>query len=282
MNDVEQYLFDLYGYIHIPQMFDPEETKRLYEAAQALVADAESCRNRTPHSAIPRFHVDCWQNPEYGYFALADLRTDQLYIIDDFWLYPDAFDGLIGHERTMTYIRRIIQGSVGLNNSQMLVRPTGHVSGSHQGFPGGHSPKYRYQVVNGRIDCMMSRIVYFLHDVPLEQGPMCFVPGSHRGVFPMPSPGVSLEEEPGMIPVPVRAGDAILFTEACRHGGYMNRMSRTRLTLHVGYGPAFMPSQNIATMDEEPYVTEALLSRLRPEQQALLLRPDRRVGRIAE
>lgn len=276
MNDAERYLFDLYGYIHIPAMLTPHETQTLFEAAQALVHDAVACRDRTPHWRVPRFNLDCWQSPQYGYFALATPDTGHLVIIDDFWLYPDAFDLLIAHEQTMAYIRRIIQGPMSINNSQMLVRAPGHTSGSHQGFPAGHSPKYRYQVINGEIDCMMVRIVYFLHDVPLDQGPMCFVPGSHRGAFPMPSPGVPLEQEPGMLPVPVQAGDVLLFTEACRHGGYTNRTDRTRLTLHVGYGPAFMPSQNIATMDEPPYVTKALLARLRPEQQALLLRPDHR------
>jgi hypothetical protein len=276
MNDAERYVFDLYGYIHIPALLTPGETHSLYAAAQALVQDAQNCRNRTAHWLVPRFNLDCWQSPEHGYFSLADPETGQIVIIDDFWLYPEAFDMLIGHERTMTYIRRIVQGPVSLNNSQMLVRAHGHTSGSHGGCPGGHGPKYRYQVVNGEIDCMMVRMVYFLHDVPIEQGPMCFAPGSHRGVFPMPCPGVSLEEEPGMIPVPVKAGDALLFTEACRHGGYTNRTDRTRLTLHVGYGPAFMPSQNIATMDEAPYVTDAFFSRLRPDQRALLARPDHR------
>ena len=37
-------------------------------------------------------------------------------------------------------------------------------------------------------------------------------------------------------------------------------MDSTRYTLHVGYGPHFMKSQNIGTMDEDPNVTEPSFS----------------------
>lgn len=279
MNDSERYLFDLQGYVHIPQLLSPEEAQVLYAAAQSLVRDAEACRDQKRYTLVG-FDLNCWQSPEHGYFGLSEPATGELVIIDDFWLYPSAFDFLIGHPRTMDYIRRIIQGRISINNSQMLVRRKGHTSGAHSGFPGGHSSKYRYTVLNGQIDCMMSRIVYFLHDCPVEQGPMCFVPGSHRSAFPVPVNDASLEDEPGMVPVPVKAGDAILFTEAVRHGGYTNRTERTRLTLHIGYGPSFQPSQNIATMDEPPLLTDALRERLNPDQQALLARPDHRKRRI--
>jgi ectoine hydroxylase-related dioxygenase (phytanoyl-CoA dioxygenase family) len=57
-----------------------------------------------------------------------------------------------------------------------------------------------------------------------------------------------------MIGLEVKAGDAILFTENLRHGGLTNRSDQVRKTLHVGYGPAWMMSQNISTMDEVPYL----------------------------
>ena len=48
------------------------------------------------------------------------------------------------------------------------------------------------------------------------------------------------DEEPGMVGLPVRAGDAVLFTENLRHGGLTNRSEQPRKTLHVGYGPVWM------------------------------------------
>src|SRR5262249_14545402 len=136
----------------------------------------------------------------------------------------------------------------------------------------GHSTKYRYNVLAGEIDCMMVRMVYFLHDVGLDDGPICFVPGSHKSAFEVPVK-TSVDDEPGAVGIACKAGDAVLFTEACRHGGFVNRGEKARYTLHVGYGPWFLRSQNIATMDEEPNLSEALLSRLTEEQRKLLVLP---------
>ena len=74
------------------------------------------------------------------------------------------------------------------------------------------------------------------------------------------------DREPGVVGLEVKAGDAIFFTEALRHGGLTNRSTQVRKTLHVGYGPHFMMSQNIATMDEPPYLTDATRARLTAAQ----------------
>ena len=72
-----------------------------------------------------------------------------------------------------------------------------------------------------------------------------------------------------MIGLEVDAGDAILFTENLRHGGFTNSSQKTRKTLHVGYGPSWMMSQNISTMDEPPYITEETWGRYEAKQQKL-------------
>jgi ectoine hydroxylase-related dioxygenase (phytanoyl-CoA dioxygenase family) len=119
----------------------------------------------------------------------------------------------------------------------------------------------------------MIRMVYFLHDVDTHQGPICFIPGSHKTCFEPPvAPGTLAEDEPGMIAIPVKAGDAVLFTESCRHGGVVNRSEQTRYTLHVGYGPDFLSSHNLSSQDAPMNVTKRFLDRLSPEQKALLVR----------
>ena len=64
-------------------------------------------------------------------------------------------------------------------------------------------------------------------------------------------------------------GDAILFTEALRHGGVTNHKNETRMTLHVGYGPYWMMSQNIATMDEPLFIKPETWKRYNTEQKEL-------------
>ena len=70
-----------------------------------------------------------------------------------------------------------------------------------------------------------------------------------------------------MIGLEVEAGDAILFTENLRHGGFVNHSEITRKTLHIGYGPAWMYSQNMATMDD--LVTDQTLARYTEAQRRL-------------
>jgi ectoine hydroxylase-related dioxygenase (phytanoyl-CoA dioxygenase family) len=78
-----------------------------------------------------------------------------------------------------------------------------------------------------------------------------------------------------MIGLEARAGDAILFTENLRHGGLTNRSQQTRKTLHIGYGPEWMMSQNIATMDEPQYILPETLARYDAEQKRLFVIPPR-------
>ena len=104
---------------------------------------------------------------------------------------------------------------------------------------------------------MMVHFIYFTHDVSDEGGAFCVVPGSHKSAFPCPY-ACSIDEEPGMIGLEVKTRDAILFTEALRHGGVTNHKNETRMTLHIGYGPYWMMSQNIATMDESLFINQKL------------------------
>lgn len=267
MDDRERYDFDRCGYLHIPGLLSRGEAANLLDASQALEEHALACRENAPRwKSI--WGPEYWQNPEFGYFASGERAAGSTLMVEDFWHFPTAFDMLIGHPRTMEYIRRVIRGPAAINNSELRIRYGGNATGMHMGYPQGS--KYRYRVIGGEIDCMMVRMVYFLHDVGPDDGPLCVVPGTHVNSFPCPVQ-VPVEEEPGAVGLCVRAGDAVLFTEATRHGGFPNRGPRTRYTLHVGYGPDYLKSQNISTMDEEPHVTPALAARLSEEQRALLI-----------
>ena len=274
MNEVERYLFDLQGYIHIPCMLTAEESRRLHRATMALEEDALASRDESSRWRAVWGH-ECWRHPRHGYFNHGERAEKMSLMVEDFWLYPEAFDMLIGHERTMQYVKAVIserdRTMIAINNSELRIRYKGNRTGLHLGYPTGREPKYLYRVTEGRINCMMVRMVYFTHDVSADDGPMCFVPGSHRGELPVPAGLESIEQQPGLVAVPVKAGDAILFTEACRHGGMPILSNQTRYTLHVGYGPHFLKSQNICTMEEEVNVNEALLARLTPEQRKLMV-----------
>ena len=190
-------------------------------------------------------------------------------LIEDFFNFDSAFDQLVNEPKTMTYINAIVQERPSINNSELRIRYTGNYSGTHMGGPLPN--KYRYGYNGSGIDCMMVRMVYFVHDVSSEQGAFCVVPGTHKANVQCPYDN-DPDIEPGVVGLEVNAGDAIFFTESLRHGGLTNQSEQARKTLHVGYGPQFLMSQNIATMDEIPYITDETRKRL-TDTQFSLFRP---------
>jgi hypothetical protein len=265
MDDIERYEFDRVGYAVIRDMLTADETARLRGAIDALEEHALERIDAPPRKQAAwgqNYHRD----DDLGYHAHGARAEGKTLIIEDFWNADPAFDFLLDHPRTLAYIRAIVQGRFTINNSEIRIRYTGNASGTHMGGPIDH--KYRYAFTNGQIDCMMVRMIYFVHDVDEDNGPFCVVPGTHKSNMRSPYSGLP-DDEPGMIGLPVRAGDAILFTEHLRHGGFTNRSPQTRKTIHVGYGPFWMMSQNIATMDEPPHITASTRARLTPAQNAL-------------
>ena len=266
VNDTEQYEFDRQGYIVIPGFLSPSETARLADAVESLLEHAVN------HVALPPRKLSAWgsehhADAELGYHARGEAAADETIIIEDFWNADPAFDFLVDHGPTMEYIRAIVAQRPTINNSEIRVRYRGNASRHH----GGRRPetqKYRYSFTDGRIDCMMVRMIYFVHDVTADQGAFTVLPGTHKSELPCPY-GTDPDTEPGTVSLEMKAGDAILFTEALRHGGRSNRSDQVRKTIHVGYGPYWMRSQNVATMDESQHLLPSTLDRWTPSQRDL-------------
>ncbi|MCY3556067.1 MAG: phytanoyl-CoA dioxygenase family protein [Gemmatimonadetes bacterium] len=266
MNETERYEFDRQGYIVIEDLLDPDAVSSLSAAVDELEAHALANLDKPPRKASP-WGPDYHRNPERGYHVDGSNAEGRTVIIEDFWNADERFDVLVNDGRTMAYIGGIVQGRSTINNSEIRIRYRGNLSGLHGGMR-PENQKYRYGFNANGIDCMMVRMVYFIHDVSREHGAFCVIPGTHKTNVPCPYDG-NPDEEPGVVALEVKAGDAILFTENLRHGGVTNRSDQVRKTIHVGYGPYWMLSQNQATMDEFPYVTEATFARWDDDQRAL-------------
>ena len=257
MTEIERYEFDRTGYLVIPQILSADETARLAQAVEMLTAHAEEHLNEKPRVRAP-WGIDCHRDEELGYHVSGGLGKGETIIIEDFFNADPAFDLLVSHPQTMHYVTALIAERPSINNSELRVRYQGNLTKAHLGGPVGK--KYRYAFYNNRIDCMMIRFVYFVHDVSAQQGAFCVIPGSHKSNFPSPYK-CAPQDEPGVIALEAKAGDAILFPENLRHGGVPNLSEQVRKTLHVGYGPFWLKSQNIATMDQDPYILERTLER---------------------
>jgi hypothetical protein len=262
-------------------MLSTAEVTSLSQAVDLLEEHALARIQDPPRHTSPRFkEADYHRDPDGGYHAIGSRGPGQTLMVEDFFNADRAFDMLVNHERTMEYIRDIVAGPIRINNSELRIRYTGNSTPAH--FGGPTSPKYRYSFNQGRIDAMMVRAVYFLHDVSDEQGPFSLVPGTHKSNYPSPyMKTFSVDDEPGMIGIEVNAGDCLIFTENLRHGGLTNYSEQTRKTLHVGYGPYWMNSQNIATMDDPQYILPQTLERYDDGQRALFVIDHEAVNRDA-
>ena len=255
------------GYLVLKNILTPGEVASLAKAIDETEAHALAHVDQEPRVASPWMKNNVYhRSEERGYHAWGSNAPGATLMVEDFFNADPAFHFLIGHEPTMGYIREIVQERPTINNSEIRIRYTGNATGAHMGGPMG--TKYRYSFVGGKIDCMMVRMVYFVHDVRPGEGEFSVVPASHKSNF-LPPYQCAPDDEPGMIGLPVQAGDAILFTENLRHGGLINHSPRTRKTLHVGYGPSWMMSQNIATADQPQYLTEQTRALLTEDQNNL-------------
>ncbi|MCY4070396.1 MAG: phytanoyl-CoA dioxygenase family protein [Chloroflexi bacterium] len=266
MNDFEKYEFDRLGYIVIPNILTDAQVASLSAAIDEAEEHALAQVDRPPDK-ISAYGLEYRHNREKGYYVSGAGGEGNTLLIDEFFNMDPAFDVLVDHAPTMAYIRAIVQERPTINNSEMRIRYPGNQTASHCGGPVGLKLRYYYNASG--INCMMVRMIYFVHDVGPGQGEFCVVPATHKSNMASPYDDADPDKEPGMIGLPVKAGDAILFTENLRHGGLTNRSRRTRKTLHVGYGPFWMKSQNHSTMDEEPYILPGTFARYTESQRML-------------
>jgi hypothetical protein len=279
VNDTERYEFDRLGYLVLPEILSAGEVTSLREASDWLIDRAlgqledEDGRRR----GIRLGETDTVHDAEYAYTASLgprgqgpDRYGETLYV-GGFLNANPAFDVLVDHPATMAIIRDVIQGPIGIMNLELRVRWKGNSTVAHFGGPAEHL--YRYSFNPDGIDCVMVRMVYFLHPVTAEQGAFSVVPCTHKSNYRSPYTDITVDDEPGMIGLDVGTGDAIFFTENLRHGGLTNNSDQPRISLHVGYGPSWMIYLSTGNPKHGFYVPPSTLERLEPEQRRLFEPP---------
>ena len=206
VNEIQRYEFDRQGLLVIENLLTPAQVATLAPAVEALEEHAVARLAAPPRKRSP-WGAEYHRDPDLGYHVQGSREEGSTVIIEDFWNADPAFDLLIGHQRTMKYVCAVIQSRATINNSEIRIRYRGNQSTNHGGTRAANG-KYRYHVNQHGIDCMMVRMVYFLHDVSNEQGAFCVVPGTHKGNFDCPYDTNDPDVEPGVVGLEVKAGDA--------------------------------------------------------------------------
>ncbi|MBH8555104.1 phytanoyl-CoA dioxygenase family protein [Nostocaceae cyanobacterium CENA357] len=209
MTEFERYLFDLQGFLIIENVLNSEQIK----AIQALLDQQIELQDH-PGATFLRFDgLLSWGKP---YQELIDHPQITPYLSE---LLGEQFR--LDHD----YIHIIRQG----------IGPIGaHLHGG--GTP--YDPCQYYLFQNGRMYNGLTTVAYELNDVHPGDGGFGCIPGSHKSNLPLPQKWKNLEFPCECVQaISVKAGSAIIFTEALTHGTLPWRGLGDRQTLFYKYSP---------------------------------------------
>ena len=219
MTEVQKYLFDLQGYIVLKNVLPPSVV--------------QSC-----NQALDRYETmdpDSYPPP----LCLGTKRTDQELYISNILEADVAFQPLIDIPEVLDVISGVTGGPYRLNHTYTIFRWGGGFTRLHMhGTP--IIPKCQYHCSNGQMVSSLTKAVFPMLDCSVDDGCFAVIPGAHKSNFVKPW-GTHPDENPPLTPVPAKAGDAIIFTEALTHGSTVNRSDNPRRTLYYCYSTGYMP-----------------------------------------
>lgn len=211
MTEYEKYLFDLQGYLVVPEALSPSQV-----AALNKILDQRIEADMAPEATNHRFgHLLDWGRP-----------------------YLD----LVFNPKVSDYLAEIIDPRFRLDHVYLdIIRAGLSPIGAHLhggGTPFNFSNYFLYK--DARFQCGLTVVAYNLHDVNPGDGGFACVPGSHKANFAYPDEWKHLASLPPEAESLVRdvtgpAGTAVIFTEALTHGPLPWTARQERRTIFYKY-----------------------------------------------
>ncbi|MBM7788359.1 phytanoyl-CoA dioxygenase family protein [Tenggerimyces flavus] len=186
------------------------------------------------------------------------------------WL-PDLgqpFVDLIDDERILPYLLAFVDDYVRLDHSYGIQMMDGSPGLGLHGEPDNRAPNCAwYHVRNGVISAGLTVVSYALTDVPADAGGFVCVPGSHKANFSSPyldQAATAVREH--LAHAELRAGDAVIFTEALTHGSLDWAGPSVRRALFYKYAPGHASWLDYRWAERD-------LERLTPRQRQVVAPP---------
>jgi hypothetical protein len=266
MTDYEKWLFDVQGYLHIPGALTPDQVTRMNAA---IDAHHDSIHIRTAEQSLDGREKSQGRRSAEKLKGVHGRGDFGGYL---FWDRPwcDAFREVIAPAQ----ILRLLLGTVGPRFRLTATAGITMTKGS-EGFilHGGGTPElehmrepFYHRFEGGRMYGGLMSVSYTLTDVEPGDGGFVCIPGSHKANYLCPLEVRRLERDPGCVKhIPMKAGDAVIFTEALTHGTIPWQGETERRLLRYLYCPAIHGTHNPQYTELAAQVTEPL--------QKLMLEP---------
>lgn len=218
VTDEERYLFDLQGFLVVPDAIDADSLAAINATLDEKLADAD------PGAPAVQFGIGGGEVLDWG----------------------KPFVDLVDNPRISPYLEEFVDPYFRLDHEYIYVlRPrTGSLAGtlSSATLHGGGTPfdaSQYYRFSEGRVWSGLTVVAYYLRDVNPGEGGLACVPGSHKANYELPERLMSLDGElpSWIVPVPAPAGTAVIFTEAQSHGTLPWLGAGERRTLFYKYSP---------------------------------------------
>lgn len=257
MYELEKYLMDLRGFLLIKEALEKEKLPLLLSLTKSIHEFMQRNIDLGPFFD-GHYGIRYTYSEENGIFYYRQNSDGIQYICDDFLNWSEAFNFLIDNDKLIPLISTMSLAPFHISSSEIRIREHGNYTPTHMGGPMDDRNGYQFKgkritdTTAGRqisvdINLPVIRVLYALEDIGLDNGPFCCIPGSHKSNFQPPfSDGGNPRNDPLMQQIPMKAGDALIFSENLRHGGMPVTSMSPRMTLHMQYTPQWMASQSPA------------------------------------
>ena len=214
LTEVERFRFDIAGYLPLGTLLDPAE---LAEARDAI-ADP---------GTLPSGVTATGNGLELELRNIVELGG----MLGGVFARPDL------HARMV----ELVWGEqVRLISSRALVRRAGVSGRVTQGGRADPRRFGRYRAfVEGEFRCLLISVLIALDDTADGDGAFGVIPASHKANFAHPYADRTAEDLPVLRPLPLAAGEALLYTEALSHALTAAKTGDKRWLLYQ-YGPSYM------------------------------------------
>ncbi|MBF2067628.1 MAG: phytanoyl-CoA dioxygenase family protein [Calothrix sp. C42_A2020_038] len=210
MTELERYLFDLQGFIVVENALNSDQI------------------------AVLNLYLDKQKQ-------LQELQNVSRYRFDSLLSWGKPFRDLIDNPRIISHLCELL-GEFRLDHDYVHIigQGVGPVGSLLHGGGNPHDPCQYYEFKHGKMYNGLTAVAYELNDVNQGDGGFSCIPGSHKSNYPLPQSWQNLETPHSCVKtVSVKAGSAIIFTEALTHGTAPWNGQHERRTLFYKYSPQF-------------------------------------------